>query len=85
MSELTEFLQKLESCECNLIVLTYIGDERLYCRFFKDGLYKDRMFITDQSIITQLRSVSGEGEEIDTNGISKLQKLVSSAQANAPE
>ncbi|MCP2044296.1 hypothetical protein [Pontibacter sp. HSC-36F09] len=85
MSELTELLQKLETCECDLIVLTFVGEDRLYCRFFKDGLYKDRMFISEQNIITELRNVSGEGEEIDASGISKLRKLVSSAQADAPE
>lgn len=85
MSELTEFLAKLESCECDLIVLTFISDDRLYCRFFKGGLYRDRMFVNEQSIISQLRTFSGEGEEIDAMGISKLRQIVSSTQSNAPE
>ncbi|MDO6391771.1 hypothetical protein Q4E40_16665 [Pontibacter sp. BT731] len=66
-------------------MLTFISDERLYCRFFKGGLYRDRMFISEPAIINELRTVCGEGEEIDASGIGKLRKLVSSTQADAPE
>ncbi|PKV75140.1 hypothetical protein [Pontibacter ramchanderi] len=83
MNELVEFLNKLDSCECDLVVLTFISDDRLYCRFFQGGVYKDRMFLNDSNIIAQLRAVCGEGEEIDTVGISKLRKVLST-QANDP-
>ncbi|EJF11490.1 MULTISPECIES: hypothetical protein [Pontibacter] len=77
MDELVEFLSKLDTCECDLVVLTFISDDRLYCRFFQGGVYKDRMFVNDPDIIVKLRAVCGEGEEIDTVGISKLRKVLS--------
>ncbi|WP_299700515.1 hypothetical protein [uncultured Pontibacter sp.] len=83
MNELVKFLGKLDSCECDLVVLTFISDDRLYCRFFQGGMYKDRMFINNEGIIAQLRAVCGEGEEIDTVGISKLREVFST-QASDP-
>ncbi|PVY43142.1 hypothetical protein [Pontibacter virosus] len=84
MSELTAFISKLDTCDCDLIVLTFIGEERLYCRFFKGGLYKDRMFINDEAVMAKLCAVCGEGEEIDAAGIKKLREMFSPSQANDP-
>ncbi|GHA81414.1 hypothetical protein GCM10007389_39960 [Pontibacter akesuensis] len=37
MNELREFLSLLNACD--LIVLTLVSTDRLYCRFFLGGLY----------------------------------------------
>ncbi|WP_439881647.1 hypothetical protein ACSX1A_00525 [Pontibacter sp. MBLB2868] len=79
MSALIEFLKKIESNDCDLIVLTSIGGERLYCRFFKGGLYKDRMFVNEENIMATLLAVCGEGEEIDASGVSRLRKMFTPA------
>ncbi|MFD2245033.1 hypothetical protein [Pontibacter ruber] len=75
MIELTEFLTKLNSCD--RIVLTD-SEERTYCRFFRDGLYLDRMYVTDAIILAELdplKKTSEEGEEVDAAGIAKLKQL----------
>lgn len=45
MTELTELLQRLSGCD--MIVLTLVNTYRFYCRFFKDRLYQDHMFVSD--------------------------------------
>ncbi|HEY4651751.1 MAG TPA: hypothetical protein VIG72_10060 [Pontibacter sp.] len=72
MTELTEFLTKLNNSD--LLVLTNSAD-RIYCRFFRNGLYTDRMYVTDKSLQSELLSLIGEGEEIDATGIAKLRQL----------
>ncbi|PRY15531.1 hypothetical protein CLV24_102152 [Pontibacter ummariensis] len=74
MSELKEFLDKLSACDCNLVVLTLISANRVYCRLFKDGQYIDRVFVNDPLIVTELYKLCGRGEEIDADGIAKLRQ-----------
>ncbi|MFD2515924.1 hypothetical protein ACFSRY_18780 [Pontibacter locisalis] len=73
MSELTDFLNKLSAC--SLIVLTAASEERLYCRFFLNGVYMDGMFVSAPALVAQLRQLQGEGEEIDSRGIVLLKQL----------
>ena len=72
MNELTEFLNKLTACD--LIVLTPVSTDRIYCRYFHQGLYKDRMFVTDPNLIAELNELSGEGDEVDIIGVAKLKQ-----------
>lgn len=53
-----------------------INTDRVYCRFFKEGIYKDRMYITEPFIVAELYSICGEGEEIDASGIAKLKRKI---------
>ncbi|MCC9169149.1 hypothetical protein [Pontibacter harenae] len=72
MNELTEFLNRISACD--LIVLTLVSADRLYCRFFREGLYRDRMFVSDPVLLAELMKLSGKGEEISTAGIAKLKQ-----------
>lgn len=72
MDELSDFLEKLKNC--NLIVLTIISDDRTYSRFFLKGVYTGRMYVSDPTILEKLQLLKGEGDEIDTKGVSKLKQ-----------
>ncbi|WP_162054318.1 hypothetical protein [Pontibacter pamirensis] len=70
MNELTNFYKKLSGCD--FIALTPINEGRFYCRFYLNGLYLDRMFITDISLQEELLLLSEDDEMIDENSISRL-------------
>ncbi|WP_162056126.1 hypothetical protein [Pontibacter pamirensis] len=65
MSELTELLSRLTTCD--MLVLTHVSTDRLYCRFFLHGLYQDRMFLSDPLLM-------GEGEVVDAGGVARLKQ-----------
>ncbi|RDV15456.1 hypothetical protein DXT99_08145 [Pontibacter diazotrophicus] len=73
MSERTGFLNNLD--KCNLVVLTPVSKDRTYCRFFLDGLYMDRMYVSDPALVAKLSQLSGKGEEISTGGVARLKQL----------
>ncbi|MER2999169.1 hypothetical protein [Pontibacter populi] len=70
MLELTKFLNKLTKSD--LLVFT-VTSERTYCRFFLEGVYVSRMYITDATLLAELLPLVGE--EIDAAGINKLKQL----------
>ncbi|WP_162055820.1 hypothetical protein [Pontibacter pamirensis] len=72
MSELTEFLTRLT--DCDMLVLTLVSTNRLYCRFFLHGLYQDRMFLSDPLLMAELSLLMGEGEVVDAGGIARLKQ-----------
>ncbi|MFD3003954.1 hypothetical protein ACFS7Z_26595 [Pontibacter toksunensis] len=72
MSELTEFLNRLTHCD--MLVLTLVSTDRLYCRFFLGGLYQDRMFLADPLLMAELNLLMGEGEVVDAGGIARLKQ-----------
>jgi hypothetical protein len=72
MLELTKFLTTLTKAD--RLVLTVTG-ERTYCRFFLEGVYITRMYLTDPALLAELHPLLGEGEEIDAAGIAKLKQL----------
>ena len=73
MSELEEFFDKLNFCD--LIVLTMFSKDRIYCRFFLNGVYMDRVYVSDAAIIKSLQRLSGAGDEISANGVAELKQL----------
>lgn len=72
MTERTEFLQRLSGCD--MIVLTLVNTDRFYCRFFKDSLYQDRMFLSDPLLMAELRLLVGVGEVVDASGVARLKQ-----------
>ncbi len=72
MPELTRFLNKL--AQADLLVLT-TGSSRTYCRFYKEGVYVSRMYITDPSLLAELYLLLGENNEINADGITKLKQM----------
>jgi len=74
MRELNGFLTKLAACD--LIVLTRVSQERVYCRFFLNGQYVERMFVTEPALVAELSSLCGEGEEITASGVAKLKEML---------
>lgn len=72
MSELTDFLNKLGNCD--LIVLTLVSADRIYCRFLLEGQYMDRLYVSESLLIAELKSLCGQGEAIDASGIAKLKQ-----------
>ncbi|MCC9166441.1 hypothetical protein [Pontibacter harenae] len=72
MNTLTDFYDKLDNCD--VIALTLISSDRLYCRFFKDNLYKSRVFVSDPTLIAELSQLCGKGEIVDTKGVAKLKQ-----------
>ncbi|MCP2043833.1 hypothetical protein L1278_001870 [Pontibacter sp. HSC-36F09] len=72
MDEFSLFTSKLQSCD--LIVLTEADEIRTYCRFYANGLYQDRMFISDVSVKANLAQLSSEEDVIDWNGVQDLRK-----------
>ena len=72
MDEFSLFTSKLQSCD--LIVLTEADEIRTYCRFYANGLYQDRMFISDAAVKENLTLLSSEEDVIDWNGVQNLRK-----------
>jgi hypothetical protein len=72
MDEFSLFTSKLQTCD--LIVLTEADESRTYCRFYFNGLYQDRMFISDISVKESLNLLCSEEYVIDWNGIQDLRK-----------
>ncbi|MDX5419054.1 MAG: hypothetical protein LPK09_07545 [Hymenobacteraceae bacterium] len=72
MDEFSLFSSKLQICD--LIVLTEADESRTYCRFYANGLYQDRMFISDDSVKESLNLLCSEEDVIDWNGIQDLRK-----------
>ncbi|WP_299702014.1 hypothetical protein [uncultured Pontibacter sp.] len=72
MDEYSLFTSKLQACD--LIVLTEADETRTYCRFYANGLYQDRMFISDVSMKENLTLLSSEEDVIDWNGVQNLRK-----------
>ena len=72
MDEFSLFSSKLQSCD--LIVLTEADEIRTYCRFYANGLYQDRMFISDAAVKENLTQLSSEEDVIDWNGVQDLRK-----------
>ncbi|WP_188501951.1 hypothetical protein [Pontibacter amylolyticus] len=72
MDEFSLFTSKLQSCD--LIVLTEADEIRTYCRFYANGLYQDRMFISDVAVKENLAQLSSEEDVIDWNGVQDLRK-----------
>ncbi|PKV63073.1 hypothetical protein [Pontibacter ramchanderi] len=72
MDEFSLFTSKLQTCD--LIVLTEADETRTYCRFYANGLYQDRMFISDASVKENLSLLSSEEDVIDWNGVQNLRK-----------
>lgn len=70
MNELTDFSEKLSTCD--FIAITPVSQDRMYCRFYADGLYVDRMFISHLSLLEDLILLSKNDEVIEENGISRL-------------
>lgn len=84
MNELEEFYEKLSACD--LIVLTPINEGRFYCRFYSQGLYLDRMFITDVSLQEELMLLSKDDEIIDEESVLRLKsKYISLSKAKDEE
>lgn len=73
MTELAEFLNKLNTSD--LIVLTIISSDRLYCRFFLKGQYTDRMYVADAILIAHITKLSGEGDSINADGVANLKSI----------
>lgn len=72
MNEFSLFTSKLQACD--LIVLTEADESRTYCRFYANGLYQDRMFISDTSVKENLTSLCSEEDVIDWNGVQNLRQ-----------
>jgi hypothetical protein len=72
MDEYSLFTSKLQACD--LIVLTEADETRTYCRFYAQGLYQDRMFISDVSMKEYLTLLSSDEDVIDWNGVQDLRK-----------
>ncbi|MEJ8757120.1 hypothetical protein WG947_08940 [Pontibacter sp. H259] len=71
MLELTQFLTQLITSD--KLVLTQTN-KRTYCRFFKEGVYVSRMYLTDTALLAELKPLL-EGNEINATGIAKLKQL----------
>lgn len=72
MNEYSLFSTKLKACD--LIVLTEADETRTYCRFYANGLYQDRMFISEASVKEHLTSLRSEDDVIDWNGVQNLRR-----------
>lgn len=84
MDELEDFYEKLSACD--LIVLTPINEGRFYCRFYSQGLYLDRMFITDSSLQEELMLLSEDEEVINEESVLRLKdKYLSLSKAKDEE
>lgn len=76
MSELNDFLSRLS--DCDLIVMR-IASSRFYCKFFMNGQYLDRMYVSNPRIVSELMQLSGEGEEVDASGVARLKETLLAA------
>ena len=72
MSESVGLLKKFDKCD--LVVLTPVSKDRTYCRFFLDGLYQDRMFVSGPLLLARLHQLVGEGQVINGSGIARLKQ-----------
>lgn len=72
MDEFSLFTSKLNACD--LIVLTEADESRTYCRFYANGLYQDRMFISEASVKESLSQLRSEEDVIDWIGVQNLRK-----------
>ncbi|WP_460925302.1 hypothetical protein [Pontibacter brevis] len=70
MNELVIFYEKLSGCD--MIALTPINERRFYCRFYSNGIYLDRMFVTDIRLQEELILHSGDDEMIDKDNVLRL-------------
>lgn len=75
MNELAGFLKKLNNCD--LIVLTPISDERMYCRLFLNGVYSGKLYVSDPVILAELHLLKGEGDKVDAEGVTNLKSKYS--------
>ena len=88
MDELINFSEKL--CTCDFIAITPVSQDRMYCRFYADGLYIDRMFISHLSLLEDLILLSKDDEVIEETGIVRLKDKYTefsktSGEGNYPE
>lgn len=58
-------------------MLTLVSIDRLYCRFFLNGLYQGRMLVSDPFLMAELNHLIGEGEVIERTGVAKLKESLS--------
>ena len=72
MSELNSLKERLLACD--LIVTTSVAETRVYCRFYFNGLYRDRMYIEEPRLLSILLPLIGEGESIDAAGVALLKR-----------
>lgn len=72
MDEFSLFTSKLQACD--LIVLTEADETRTYCRFYANGLYQDRMFVSDLTVKEHLTLLSSQEDVIDWNGVQQLRE-----------
>ncbi len=70
---MTDFIDKLNYCD--LMVLTWVSRDRIYCRFFLNGIYMDRMYVSDAAILAHLHRLCGVGDEVSANGVAELKQL----------
>ena len=75
MSELSDFSDRLSACD--LMILKLVNEDRLYCRFFLNGLYLDRMFVTAPALVAELSPLCGE--EVNAGGVARLKQALSAA------
>lgn len=74
MKEWNEFYSRLSACDT--IKVTDVGKERSYCRFFRNGIYLDRMFVAEPALLTCLHRIRGRGREIGASGVTRLRNLI---------
>lgn len=77
MSELRDFSDRLSACDS--IILKLVNGDRLYCRFFLNGLYMDRMFVTEPALVAELSPLCSEGEQVNASGVAKLKQALPAA------
>ncbi|MCJ8167344.1 hypothetical protein MKJ04_21060 [Pontibacter sp. E15-1] len=82
MDEIVDFSEKL--CACDFIALTPISQDRVYCRFYAKGLYFDRMFVSNTSLLEELTSLSKDEEVIEENSISCLKDKYNGSMKTQP-
>ncbi len=73
MNEISIFVDKLNACDS--ITLT-VGTDHTYCQFSLGGLYQDRVYVTDEVLVAQLREFSNEQGIVDITGIAKLKQML---------
>ena len=83
MNELTNFSEKLSACD--FIAITPVSQDRMYCRFYADGLYIDRMFISHLSLLEDLILLSNDNEVIEENDIARLKDKYAEVSKTAGE
>lgn len=70
MNELLNFSEKLSTCD--FIAITPVSEDRMYCRFYAEGLYVDRMFISHLSLLEDLILLSKDEEVIEETAVVRL-------------